>query len=163
MTLPPEKPVQIQECFRYCSAEFVNRLIVVTYHTEIFISGCKNTYKFKLGRIGILILIHHNVTEPFLIRFQNLSAVLKQFYCFYESDRSNQRHCFFLMKSGIPDRSQQPFFIKSADVHQHFIRCNKLVFAWEIWARRERSLYFLVSTFSLLHTSFMRVFWSSVS
>ena len=67
-----------------CSAEFVNRLIVVTYHTEIFISGCKNTYKFKLGRIGILILIHHNVTEPFLIRLQNLSAVLKQFYCFYD-------------------------------------------------------------------------------
>ena len=39
------------------SAELVNRLVIITYYTKIFISGCKKAYKLKLCSIRVLILI----------------------------------------------------------------------------------------------------------
>ena len=40
----------------------------------------KETYKLKLRRIGILILIHHDISESLSVIVQYLRMLLKEFY-----------------------------------------------------------------------------------
>ena len=62
------------------SAKLINRLIVISHHTEIPILLGKQPNQFKLRRVGILILIHHNILETFLICVQHLRTALKKFH-----------------------------------------------------------------------------------
>ena len=63
------------------SAELINGLIIVTYHAQIAVTVCQQPNQFKLGRIGILILIHHDIAESFLIILQYLGAGLEKLHC----------------------------------------------------------------------------------
>ena len=48
-------------------------------------------YQLKLGRIRILVLIHHDITETLLIIIQNIRAGLKQLHCLYDQIVKIQR------------------------------------------------------------------------
>ena len=62
------------------TTEFVNRLVVVSYDTEISVFGRQKADQLKLCGVGVLILIHHNVTESLLILIQHIRAGTKQLY-----------------------------------------------------------------------------------
>ena len=65
------------------SSEFVNRLVIITYNTQITVSLGKKTYQLELGCIRILILVHHNIQETVLIILQYFRACFEQLYRFY--------------------------------------------------------------------------------
>ena len=75
---------KIQNILNICSAELVDGLIIITYHAQIVIFAGQNADQLKLYCIGILILIYHNVAEPFLIVFQYIRTALKQFHCLHQ-------------------------------------------------------------------------------
>ena len=77
-----------------CPTELIDRLVIVTDYAEILIFGSQQTYKFKLCGIGILILIHHDVFETFLIILKNISAILEKFYSLYDQIIEIQRVIF---------------------------------------------------------------------
>ncbi len=60
--------------------EFINRLIVVAYDTQISVFGGQKAHQFELSHVGVLILVHHNVLESFLIIVQDLGLRPEQFH-----------------------------------------------------------------------------------
>ena len=62
------------------AAEFVNRLIVIADHTKISVLLRQQTDKAELHGIRILVLVHHEITQTFLIRFQYLRTLRKQLH-----------------------------------------------------------------------------------
>ena len=114
--------LKIQNIFDICPAEFVNRLVIISYHAEISIFLCQNPNQLKLHRIRILILIYHNIAEPLLIIIKYLRLCLKQLYCLHEKIIKIQcivcPQSFFiffiylcdLLLSEIPRRIQFIFF-----------------------------------------------------
>ena len=93
---------KIQNILNICSAELVDGLIIITYHAQIVIFAGQNADQLKLYCIGILILIYHNVAEPFLIVFQYIRTALKQFHCLHQQIVKIQ--CSSSIPSGIPDK-----------------------------------------------------------
>ena len=71
---------KIQDIHDIRTPEFVDRLVIVTNYTQILILTGKKTYQLKLYRIRILILIHHDITESFLIILQHIRLCLKKLY-----------------------------------------------------------------------------------
>ena len=65
------------------AAELVNRLVVISHHAEITVFICQKADKLKLGGIGILILIHHNILKPVLEIFQYIRAGAEKLHCFH--------------------------------------------------------------------------------
>ena len=63
-----------------CTAEFIDRLVIITDYTEVFIFRGQQAYKLKLCSIGILILIHHNVFKPLLIVLQHIFLRLEKLH-----------------------------------------------------------------------------------
>ena len=62
--------------------ELVDRLIVITYNTKIAVFIRQQTDQLKLRRVGILILIHHNVQKTLLIVRKHLWTGFEQLYGF---------------------------------------------------------------------------------
>ena len=62
------------------SAEFVNRLIVVSHDAEISGACCQHPHNFELRLVGILVLIHHDVAEPVLVIPKNILSGRKQLH-----------------------------------------------------------------------------------
>ena len=91
---------KIQNILDICPTEFVNRLVVIPDHTKILIFPRQNANQPKLHRIGILILVHHDVTETFLIIFQNIRLCLQQLNGLHQQIIKIQRivcpHLFFI-------------------------------------------------------------------
>ena len=71
---------KIQNVADICSAEAVDRLIVISDHAEISVFSGQKPYKFKLRVIGILVFVHHNIAETFLIDFQDFIVRVKKLY-----------------------------------------------------------------------------------
>ena len=46
----------------------IDRLIIITHNTQIFVFSGQEPYDFILGVIGVLVFINKNITKPFLIR-----------------------------------------------------------------------------------------------
>ena len=78
------------------SPEFVDRLIIITNHTQIMSVSGKQPDQLKLGTVGILILIHHNIPKPVLVALQHIRAVLKKLYRFH--DQIIKVHCIVLFQ-----------------------------------------------------------------
>ena len=72
---------KIQDICDIGPAEFIDRLIVVSYHAKIFIFGSQKAHQHKLCGIGILILIYHDITQTFLISLQDIRMIFEKFYC----------------------------------------------------------------------------------
>ena len=78
------KNLFIAQNISYISApEFVDGLIVVAHHAQILIFGGQKADKLKLCSIGILVFIHHQIPEPFLVRLQHVGAGLEKFHGLY--------------------------------------------------------------------------------
>ena len=121
-------PLESQNIADISSAEFVDRLVIVTYYAEIFISGCKKAYKLKLCSIRVLILINHDISEPLLISLQYIIAVLKQLNSFYDQiikiERIISSKCCLIFTINL----SCSFLIKiCSGTHLHLIRVQKLI------------------------------------
>ncbi len=62
------------------SPELVDGLVVVSHHTDIPVLLRQQPHQLKLCRIGVLILVHHDILESLLIGIQNLGTVPEQFH-----------------------------------------------------------------------------------
>ena len=67
------------------TAEFVDGLVIITYHTQIAITVRQQTDQFELRCIGILVLIHHDIFETFLIIIKYFRAAFEQFHSLYNN------------------------------------------------------------------------------
>ena len=56
------------------------RLVVIAYHADVAVAGCKLHYGAVLGHIGILILIDHNVPELIPVHIPDLRISFKELY-----------------------------------------------------------------------------------
>ena len=75
---------EIQDISYVCPSESVDRLVIITYNTEIPVSVRQKSYKFELGSVRVLIFIDHNISESFLIRSQHFTICFKQFNGLYK-------------------------------------------------------------------------------
>ena len=106
---PPRRPVILfqtdDRCIRehvlkskditdICSAETVDRLVVVPHHTKIPVFFRQKAYQPELGSIGILIFVHQNVPEPFLIILQYLGMFFEQLHSPHDQIVEIQRVVF---------------------------------------------------------------------
>ena len=108
--------------------EFINGLVIITYHTKILIPLGQKTDKLKLCSIGILILIHHNVFKPLLIVLQHCTAFFKKLHRLY--DQIIKVQCIILAKSSLVftvNRSHFLHIVISGSFHLHIIWCKQLV------------------------------------
>ena len=71
---------KIQDVIDVRSAELVNGLIIITHHAEIPVLCRQKLHQDKLGVIGILVLIHHDIAEALLINGQNIRMLHKEPY-----------------------------------------------------------------------------------
>ncbi len=69
---------KLQNIGNGCSSKLVNRLIIITYHADVFGLGGQKFYQLVLGIVGILIFIHQNVFEFLLIGSQDLWALFEK-------------------------------------------------------------------------------------
>ena len=56
-----------EDIFHIGASETVNTLVVVSHHTDILILLSKEINQMELHIIGILILVHQNITKTLLI------------------------------------------------------------------------------------------------
>ena len=78
-----EHSLKAQDILDIRASEFVDGLIIISHHTEVLIFGCQKTHELKLGQIGVLIFVHHDIAESLLIRVQDIRIALKQFHCLH--------------------------------------------------------------------------------
>ena len=72
--------LKIEDISDIRTPKFVDRLIIVTDHTQIAVFARQQTDQFKLRRIRVLILVHHDIFEPFLIIVEHLHIRLEQLH-----------------------------------------------------------------------------------
>ena len=91
---------KIQYILNIGASEFVNGLVIISYYTQILILAGQNANQLKLYRIGILILIHHNITESLLVILQNVWLCLQKLHRLHQQIVKIQRivgaHLFFI-------------------------------------------------------------------
>ena len=61
-------------------AELVNGLVVVSHYAEILIFSRQQAHQLKLGVIGVLILVHHDIAEPLLVILPHFSAAFQKLH-----------------------------------------------------------------------------------
>ena len=79
-----ENLLKAQDVPDICSTETINRLVIIANYAEILVFFRKKTYEFKLCGVSILILIHHNIPETFLIIIQDIRIVLEKLHGFHD-------------------------------------------------------------------------------
>ncbi len=62
------------------TAELIDRLIVIAHHAQITVLIRQQSDQFKLRRVGILILVYHNIAEPVLIALKHLCIRFKKLH-----------------------------------------------------------------------------------
>ncbi len=82
---------KIQNIADIGAAELVDGLVVVSHHTEVSILIRQQPDQFKLRRIGILILVHHDVAESFLVIVQHLGIRLEKLHRLHDQIVKIQR------------------------------------------------------------------------
>ena len=58
---------KVQAIINIRTADLIDSLVIITNDTQVLILSRKNTDQLKLCRLRILILVHHNIAEAFLI------------------------------------------------------------------------------------------------
>ena len=69
--------LKIENIFDIGSPEFIDRLVIITNHTQVPVSGSQQLNQAELYRISILILIYHDISKAFLIILQNILLCLE--------------------------------------------------------------------------------------
>ena len=83
--------LKVQNIVNICPSELINRLVIITDHAEVLIFVRQQTNQLELCRIGILILVHHDIAQTFLIRIQDFAIKLKKLHCFHDQIIKIQR------------------------------------------------------------------------
>ena len=86
--------LKIQNIADIGATKLVNRLIIITDYTQITVLTSQRTDKFELHGIGVLILVHHDVTKTVLIVFQHIRAALEQLHRLHQQVIKIQRIIF---------------------------------------------------------------------
>ena len=63
-----------------CPTEFINRLVIIPHNTEITIFARQQAYQLKLHGVCILILVHHDVAESFLIVLKHIGLSVQKLH-----------------------------------------------------------------------------------
>ena len=79
---PRKCTFKIQDIADVGTTELINRLVIIAYHAEVFIFSGQKLNQTKLRRVGILVLIHHDIAETLLIIFQHIRIRLEQIHGF---------------------------------------------------------------------------------
>ena len=77
--------LKVQNIADIGSPELIDGLVIVPHHTEVAVFFPQQTHQFKLGCVGILVLVHHNVLKTLLVVVQHLRTVPEQFHCLYNN------------------------------------------------------------------------------
>ncbi len=83
--------LKIQDIPDIGPAEFVNGLVIISYHAQVLIFGSQQPDKVKLRRVRVLILVHHNIPEPLLVIIQHFLIGLEQLHGFHNQVIKIQR------------------------------------------------------------------------
>ena len=75
---------EIQDIPDVCAPEFINALVVITDDAEIAVFGCEQADEAELRSIGILVFIHHDISEAFLIDVEHIRIRFKDFHRFHD-------------------------------------------------------------------------------
>ena len=75
---------KVQNIHNIGTAEFVDGLVIIADNTQILVAGGEKAEQCKLSRVRILVLIHKEKAEAFLILAKNFRFFLKQFYGFHD-------------------------------------------------------------------------------
>ena len=69
---------EIQNVMNVCATPAVNGLIVITYHAQVAALCRQQLHQLILGKVGILILVHHHIAEAAAIAVQHRRMIRKQ-------------------------------------------------------------------------------------
>ncbi len=69
--------LKIQDILDVGPTKFINRLVIIPHHAQIPVFFCQQADKFKLRRIGILILVDHYIFETLLVTVQYFCITFK--------------------------------------------------------------------------------------
>ena len=83
--------LEIQDIADVGPPEFVNGLVIVTHHAQIPVFACQKAYQLELRRVGVLILVHHDITKTLLVRFQHIRCPPEQLHRFHDEIVKIQR------------------------------------------------------------------------
>ena len=72
--------LKIQNIADIGATELINGLVVIADHAKIAVLVCQHAYQLELDRVGILILIDHDITKPVLVKLQHIRCLLEKFY-----------------------------------------------------------------------------------
>ena len=75
---------EIQDIADVCAPEFIDALVVIAYDAEIAVFGCEQADEAELRGIGILVFIHHNISEAFLIDVEYVRIGFEDFHRFHD-------------------------------------------------------------------------------
>ena len=71
---------KIQDISDIGASEFVDGLVVVAHHAEIFVGAGQQADQFELGTVGILIFVYHDVAETSLIHLQHFVVGMEKLH-----------------------------------------------------------------------------------
>ena len=70
--------LKVEDVLDVSAAPAVDGLVVVAHHHEVAVLGCQEVGDGVLGLVGVLILVHADLTEAFLIAVQHLGMLGEQ-------------------------------------------------------------------------------------
>ena len=71
---------KVQDIADVGAAEFIDGLIVISHNTEIFVSAGKKADQLKLGAVGILVFVDHDIAEAPLVHLQHFIVGVKKLH-----------------------------------------------------------------------------------
>ena len=77
---PRESTLKVQDIADIGSPELIDGLVIVTHHAEVLVLSGQQLNEAELGRVGVLVLIHHDVFEPLLIILQYIGVGAEQIH-----------------------------------------------------------------------------------
>ena len=69
---------EIQDVMNICATPAVNGLIVIAHHAQVAALRRQQLHQLILGKVGILILVHHHIAETAAIAVQHRRMIRKQ-------------------------------------------------------------------------------------
>ena len=101
---------KIQDVLDGGAAELVDALVVVADHADVLMSARQQADQQKLGVVGVLILVHHDVAEAVAVFFQHVGVLLENFDGKDDDVVKVQRVCRF-----------QPLLVVAVDLADHLL------------------------------------------
>ena len=86
---------KIQNIADICAAESVDGLVVIADDAQISVFAGQQAHQFELRVVGILVLVHHDIAEPVLVRSQDLIVGVEQFHGLHQKIVEIQRIVLF--------------------------------------------------------------------